>query len=136
MMDWSEFSPGSTALGHETAEHFSRRIKEKHGLAEFRVYESAHGGLKLDMLAVPRGERGLGRGSAAMQDLVDYADRRGLTVRLTPALKDPRWGTTSRKRLVRFYKRFGFVENKGRYKDFTIGASEMYRLPKQRPSRA
>ena len=35
----------------------------------------------------------------------------------------------NKKRLIEFYKRFGFVENKGKDKDFEIFES-MYRLPK------
>ncbi len=63
-----------------------------------------------------------------MRDIVDYADATGKRVVLTPGQKDDRHGTTSRSRLVTFYKRFGFVENKGRAKDFTISES-MYREP-------
>lgn len=44
---------------------------------------------------------------------------------LTPS-KD--FGGTSVKRLTDFYKRFGFVENKGKNKDFTI-RDTMYRVP-------
>ena len=37
---------------------------------------------------------------------------------------------TSQARLKKFYKKFGFVENKGRNKDFEI-SELMYREPKQ-----
>jgi len=86
--------------------------------------------LTLHLIAVPKVSRGEGVGTRIMQALVDHADERGMRMRLTPALRDAKWGTTSRTRLVKFYKRFGFVENKGRHKDFTIGAAEMYREPK------
>jgi GNAT superfamily N-acetyltransferase len=64
------------------------------------------------------GQQGQGTGSAAMRDIVDYADQHGLTIYLNPAQPDDFHGTTSRQRLVNFYKRFGFYENKGRKKDY------------------
>lgn len=80
-------------------------------------------------IIVPKEGRKKGAGTALMQDVTDYADQTGKVVRLTPGVKDDRHGTTSRKRLVKFYKRFGFVENKGKNKDFTYNAGEMYREP-------
>jgi hypothetical protein len=64
-----------------------------------------------------------------MRELADLADDLGKRVTLSPAVRDDHMGTTSRSRLVDFYKRFGFVENKGRKKDFAVSDS-MYRDPK------
>ena len=61
-----------------------------------------------------------------MNDLCKYADKNNKTIILTPSNE---FGATSKKRLVDFYKRFGFVENKGKNKIFGIFES-MYRLPK------
>lgn len=69
-------------------------------------------------------ERGQGAGSAYMQKLTDYADRNQKQIALTPS-KDF-GGSVSR--LRKFYKGFGFVENKGRNKDFTTQES-MIREP-------
>lgn len=69
-------------------------------------------------------ERGQGAGSAYMQKLTDYADRNQKQIALTPS-KDF-GGSVSR--LRKFYKGFGFVENKGRNKDFTTQES-MIRYP-------
>ena len=60
-----------------------------------------------------------------MQDLVNYANQSGKTMALSPSTD---FGASSVGRLKDFYKQFGFVENKGRNKDFTISES-MYRLP-------
>ena len=65
-------------------------------------------------------EKKQGAGTGLMNDLAAYADQEGKRIVLSPGLKDDRHGTTSRGRLVSFYKRFGFVENKGRNKDFTV----------------
>jgi GNAT superfamily N-acetyltransferase len=80
------------------------------------------GVITLSRIVVPEGERGTGKGTAAMQDLVDYADRTGQHVALTPSSD---FGG-NKKRLVQFYKRFGFVENKGKNRAFTTSES-MYR---------
>ena len=77
----------------------------------------------LSKIIVP--ERGLGEGTSFMKELVKEADLRGLFLTLTPS-KD--FGASSIARLVRFYKRFGFVENKGRNKIYEISET-MYRDP-------
>ena len=55
-----------------------------------------------------------------MKDLCDYADANNKRILLSPGYKDDHHGTTSHGRLVSVYKRFGFVQNKGRNKDFRI----------------
>ena len=77
-------------------------------------------------LIVPKGQRKQGTGSQVMEELVAYADEVGKRMELSPGLRDPYHGTTSQGRLVKFYKRFGFVRNKGRNKDFEL-SSTMYR---------
>lgn len=78
--------------------------------------------ITLSRIVVPEGERGTGKGTAAMQALVEYADRTGQHVALSPSAD---FGG-NKKRLVQFYKRFGFVENKGKNRAFTTSES-MYR---------
>lgn len=103
----------------QTISEFSARMEEKYGLDSFYAYES-RGRITLSMFEVPAGDRRQGVGSKVMNDFVGYADARGKDIVLSPGLRDDRHGTTSRSRLVKFYKQFGFVENKGRNKDFTI----------------
>jgi len=115
------------ALKAGDVQTFSDNLEKSLGLKSLNLFES-NGDLKLDTIIVPKGERKEGVGTKAMQAIIDFADSKGLRVTLTPAVKDDFQGTTSRARLVKFYKRFGFVENKGRKKDFTISES-MYREP-------
>jgi hypothetical protein len=61
-----------------------------------------------------------------MKDIISYADSLGYTITLIPS-KD--YGASSVSRLKVFYKRLGFLENKGRNADYTISYS-MYKLPK------
>jgi predicted GNAT family acetyltransferase len=82
----------------------------------------------LDSLIVPHGQRKQGIGTQIMQELASYADQVGKRLEVSPGQKDDYHGTTSRGRLVNFYKRFGLIENKGRNKDFSISKS-MYRNP-------
>lgn len=82
--------------------------------------------ITLYAIVVDKQHRGAGYGSDAMRALCSWADENEYTVALTP---DSSLGATSAPRLVRFYKRFGFVENKGRKADFEISAG-MYRYPR------
>jgi GNAT superfamily N-acetyltransferase len=81
--------------------------------------------IHLGRIVVPKGARGRGLGTRVMEDLTALADHYGLRITLSPATD---FGGTSVDRLKRFYRRFGFVSNKGRHKDFRIGAT-MYRSP-------
>ena len=83
--------------------------------------------LYLSKIEVPQGQRGQGIGSSVMQDIINQADADGKTITLTPSTA---YGATSTKRLKDFYKRFGFVENSGRNKNYALNET-MYRLPKK-----
>lgn len=88
--------------------------------------------ITIDKMVVPEDQRGQGVGTQALQELVDYADANGKTIALTPS-KD--FGARSIEQLKRFYKRQGFVENKGRNRDLELSES-MYRSPQQEPAQA
>lgn len=79
--------------------------------------------ISIDLIVVK--EKNSGYGSKLMKDICDYADKQKKTIILSPS--DEFGG--NKKRLIEFYKRFGFVENKGKNKEFLIFES-MYRLPK------
>lgn len=80
------------------------------------------GTITLSKIGVPEAGRNQGAGTAAMQALVDYADRTGQHIVLSPSAD---FGG-NKKRLTGFYKRFGFVENKGSNRAFSTSES-MYR---------
>ena len=87
--------------------------------AEVEMYESGNQ-ITLSKIVAP--ERGQGLGTEFMNELLEYADRGDKTIALTPSAD---FGG-SKARLIEFYKRFGFVENKGRNRDLEISES-MYR---------
>lgn len=82
--------------------------------------------LHLSRIEIEKGRRGQGLGTKAMEDLVALADQYGLLLTLSPSTD---FGGSSKERLKRFYRRFGFISNKGRHKDFTLFDS-MYRTPR------
>lgn len=80
----------------------------------------------LQRIELPAESRNLGTGTAIMQQITSWADANGKTVALSPSSD---FGG-NKARLNEFYKRFGFVDNKGRNKDYAISET-MYREPKQ-----
>ncbi len=107
----------------DDVKNISDKYKE-HGV-ESDIYNGKNG-IELSRIVVPKEKRGEGLGSKFMQDLTTHADKHKKRIVLSPS-KD--FGATSVDRLKEFYKAHGFVENKGRNKDYSISHS-MYREPK------
>jgi len=114
---------------NEDVKIFAKQISNELGLKSFFIYLNGND-LTLDSIIVEKAEQKQGKGSAAMQSLTDYADKHGFRIVLTTGTKDSHHGTTSSTRLKKFYKRFGFIENKGRNKDFALSGN-MYRSSKK-----
>lgn len=93
------------------------------------IQDKRTGNLEISKVVVTDREKGTG--TKIMNDIIDMADNTGDVVTLTPS-KDF-GGNISR--LKEFYKRFGFVENKGRNRDFEI-SDTMYRLPKSKKEKS
>jgi hypothetical protein len=90
----------------------------QHGLSE-RSNEIEPGVIK-----VPKEDRNQGIGNKAMSILIDYADQVGKRIVVSPTNE---FGS-NKQRLTNWYKKLGFVENKGRNKDYTTRKT-MYRDP-------
>jgi GNAT superfamily N-acetyltransferase len=91
---------------------------------EVSLHGDAKKGYVLSKIEVSGDERNAGQGTKAMQDIVDRMDSEGAIIALTP---DDAFGG-NKNRLIKFYKRFGFVPNKGRNKDFRFRET-MIRYP-------
>ena len=91
-------------------------LKSKYPDLKIGVSETADN-IILDKVVVP--DKLKGTGTKFMNDLIADADSKGKAIGLTPSSD---FGG-NKKRLTEFYKRFGFVENKGKNKDFTISES-------------
>lgn len=83
-----------------------------------------NGKIELSRIIVPEDLRDNGLGTRFMNDLIEYANHKSSTITLTPS-KD--FGG-SIGRLKKFYKNLGFVENKGRNKDYAISQT-FYKEP-------
>lgn len=113
-------------------EALANSIKQKHDLEELELYPDSEGNIELSMIRVSKDAQRSGSGSSAMQDLINYADANDKLIWLSVADVNRQTGTTSRSRLEKFYRRFGFVSNKGRNKDFALSMyANMYRRPKK-----
>ena len=96
---------------------------------EVSLHGDAKKGYVLSKIEVSGDERNAGQGTKAMQDIVDRMDKEGAIIALTP---DDAFGG-NKNRLIKFYKRFGFVPNKGRNKDFRFRET-MIRYPQSNES--
>lgn len=107
---------------------FSQYIKKKYD-ADVHIDHRKRPEIRLHHLSVPKHKQGEGIGSKVMTDLNHISDKLKKKVTLSPASKDKHFGTTSRSRLVKFYKSHGYKENKGRNTDYSMRAGDMYREP-------
>lgn len=81
--------------------------------------------ISLNKIIIPEEQRGTGIGSEVMKRIVDYADANQKIISLTPT--EDYGGKKSK--LIKFYKKFGFVDNKGKNKNFET-RDTMIRNPK------
>lgn len=100
-------------------------LVKKYPGVDFSVYDNGRN-INVSKIVVPKEARSTGIGTKAMKDIISEADAKGRTITLTPSSD---YGG-SKGRLVDFYKKLGFVENKGRTKDLAI-SEDMYKLPSQ-----
>lgn len=91
--------------------------------AKFSVFERPD---SISLNKVIINDKQVGTGSKFMKDLVSYADKNNKRIELDPSTD---FGASSKSRLVKFYKKFDFVENKGKNKDYEISTA-MYREPR------
>lgn len=114
---------------NENISSWTRQIELKYNLKTFSVIEHKDI-IRLSSIVVRKEDRGNGTGTKVMKELCDYADNHKKTIILSPATKDDYHGQgpSSQSRLIEFYKRFGFVLNKGKNLDLTI-SEMMYRKP-------
>lgn len=87
------------------------------------------GVINIAKIAVNESERGNGKGTSAMREIMRYADLTSQMIALSPSAD---FGG-NKSRLETFYKGLGFIENKGKNKDFSISES-MYRPANEKPS--
>lgn len=109
----------------DLAARFRQDIEAKYPGVAVDLFAATHGGLHLSKIEIPKSQRRLGLATEILKGIAALADRTGLVVSLSPTNE---FGTP-RSVLVEFYKRFGFVMNRGRNKDYRV-SELMYREPK------
>jgi GNAT superfamily N-acetyltransferase len=100
--------------------------KEGNVIVEPSIWENSLGRyVRPNKIIIPKEKRNQGLGTKVLQSIITLADSQERTLVLSPSTD---FGASSVERLKRFYKRFGFVENRGRNKDFGISQT-LYRIP-------
>jgi hypothetical protein len=112
----------------ESIDNFASKVQNELGIKSFYLSEKGDD-ITLHSIIVGKENQGKGLGSKAMKILTDYADQNNKRIILTPGSMDKNHGTTSRNRLVKFYKQFGFKESKGKNIDYALGVGKMFREP-------
>lgn len=105
----------------EELEHHLSSMGVEHSLS----HNAKDNAITVHKIVVKKEDRNKGIGSKAIQAITAHADKHGAKVRLTPSSD---FGG-NKNRLVGFYKKHGFVENKGKNKDFSTRET-MHREPK------
>ncbi|HFD0356928.1 TPA: GNAT family N-acetyltransferase [Acinetobacter nosocomialis] len=123
----TSFNQSATPEQTISVDDFVKSIKKQYGIELGLKGSPSSNVLSLHKIVVPEAMRNQGTGTNAMQDIIKYADSQNKTIALTPSSD---FGS-NKKRLTDFYKKLGFVENKGRNKDYEISES-MYRGPNGR----
>lgn len=114
-------------LTADEVKEFADKVRDELGLTRLDLYLRSNGDLNVNTIIVPKEIRKTGVGTKAMERIIEFAKKHGLRITLTAAVRDDFHGTTSHSRLVKFYKKLGFVDNKGRNKDFRI-SDGMYKV--------
>lgn len=87
----------------------TKKLRAKHpGLASLRIVAPKHDRMDLDVLVVHKNYRKQGIGSDVVNTLTNFTKKHKAKTVLYPVDKNQMWGTTSKARLVKFYKRHGF----------------------------
>ncbi len=121
------FNQSATPEQTISVDEFAKSIQKQYGIELGLKGSPSSNVLSLHKIVVPEAMRNQGNGTKAMQDIIRYADSQNKTIALTPSSD---FGG-NKSRLTSFYKKLGFVENKGRNKDYEISES-MYRSPNGR----
>jgi GNAT superfamily N-acetyltransferase len=111
-------------------ERFENQMKSKYGdvIKEFLIYyNKSKNAIELTDLYIKPEYYGKGFGSKIMEELAVFADSIKLPIILIPESE-----RGSNRKLIDFYRKFGFDVNSGRRKNYELSipfSTSMYRLP-------
>lgn len=96
---------------------FQYELENKYDIDLFIYFSKTQKVLVISSIIVPKEKRNQGIGTKVMEEICDYADEHNLNILLTPSSD---FGG-SKRRLINFYKYFGFVKNKDyKYRELMI----------------
>jgi len=98
-------------------------------IQDLHLFIKSNGSLYIQSIRIKPEERRKGIGSQIIDKIKKFADGHNLTISLAPE-PEPRY----KEKLHKFYKRHGFIFNKGRHKDWQLSepfSSTMYRRPQK-----
>lgn len=107
----------------EEAFKLKKELESKFDLEKTNVYEFTDK-ISIDLIVVK--DKNNGTGTKVMEYVCKYADKHNKIIILSPSSD---FGGNKNK-LIKFYKKFNFVENKGKNKDYEIFET-MYRTPRR-----
>jgi hypothetical protein len=99
-----------------TPAEFKQSILKDFPDVKLYISGDTEGYVVLDTIVIPKDQRGTGAGTKIMERLTKVADQNNWQLALTPS---DSFGS-SKNRLEVFYRRFGFIKNAGRNKDYEI----------------
>lgn len=112
-------------------EHFESSVNRKYAdaIKRFMIfYNKSKNCIELSDIYIKPEYYGRGYGSKIMEELTKFADSKNLPIILIPESE-----RGSNKKLIEFYKKFGFVVNKGRGMNYQLSipfSLSMFRMPK------
>ena len=115
----------SYRLNQKEPIEFGKQLEKKYNVEIDLLGSLNKGDITLSKMVVPKDNRKKKVGTDVLNEIINYADRNNKRIVLTPSTN---FGATSIKRLNNFYKQFGFIDNKGKNKDFST-KELMYRNP-------
>lgn len=116
--------PSLDVSGYGSAKKIADVLNKKYGQDINADISGNDKNITLNKLIVDPEKRNQGIGSSFLKDLTQYADEESLPIHLTAA--GDFGGNKARQ--IALYKKHGFLENKGKNKDYAI-SENMYRTP-------
>lgn len=115
------------SIGQEISS-FESQLQAKYNeyIEQFHIYyDELNNSIFLSDIYIKEKYKDRGWGTKIMKELCQFADSKKLTIVLIPAPESIH--PKAQSRLIRFYRKFGFIENNGNIQFDDMG---MYRLPK------
>jgi GNAT superfamily N-acetyltransferase len=103
------------SIWEQECRQFTKKLKKSNPGVKFNLI-AYNEFIYLDLILISKEKRNMGLGTKFMNELIALADSVNCPLALTP---DTSYGGSDEARLETFYKRFGFIKNIGKDRDFS-----------------